>query len=934
MVHGDDHLPASKTSKEQRLSTKPPLRLTMQLFSGTCSRCLFTATATLLAAIGVRAEPLSPEDVFGFRPGDDYKLASYEQMETYYRQLAAESDRVEIREIGESVLGRTLYVLTISSEENIRNLEKYRSISEQLARARIDPETAESLANEGKAVVWIDGGLHATELAHGQMTSLLAHRVATEESTEMRAIRENVIFLLMPVMNPDGLEIVRKWYESQLDTPFEQTNPPELYHHYVGHDNNRDFFMNNMPESKAVAQVIYNEWYPQIVYNQHQSSPGYARIVIPPYSDPLNPIIHPGVTTGLNEVGSAMGNRFALEKMPGAISDVGYSMWWNGGMRTVPYFHNMIGILTETGHTSPSPRFYDPKLFPKMLAARANPSAVGITVEEGDSGIPDARVLYAYPWPGGESHFSEPVNFMITGSIAVLRAASDSRLKWQTNIYRMGGDAIEAGKTGIQKYIIPAGQKHYDEARNLVNLLLESGIEVDRATGSFRAGATRYEAGTYIISAAQAFRPYIVDLLEKQTYPDTRLDPNGEIKAPYDIAGWTLPMQMDVTVDYLEADVEAETERLTGLLPVQPGEVSGNAGYGYALSHATNASVRAVNRLMADGEIVHWANASFRAGRTTHEAGTFLIEGGNQTAARVAAVASDLGVDFVALGSEPAVGKSRLGLPRVGMYKSFVPAMDEGWTRWVMDEYEFDLVSLSDSDMRTADLSTLDAIILPHPDGNVQFKDDVGEMLTGHTKGSMPDEYTGGIGLEGALALEQFVSDGGTILTFGSAEQFAIAQFGLPVRNVVGSAASKDFSIPGSLILIRVDTNVPLGYGMSSETAANFVRGAAFASLSQAGCPEDLLNQRECIEVTRGGRSMKTFEEPRQFESVATYADEELLMSGWAAGTEFIAGKTALAQVPHGDGEVILFGFRPQFRGQPRGTYKLIFNALLNATID
>ena len=413
----------------------------------TCRKTLFAALMAIAPTFCANAAPQSPEEVFGFRPGDDYKLASYDQMIAYYRQLAAESDRVLLREIGESVLGRPLLLLTISSPDNLADLDRYRSISRDLARARVDSETASSFAVDGKAVVWIDGGLHATEVAHAQMTSLLAHRVATEESAEMDWIRDNVIFLLMPVMNPDGLEIVRKWYESQLDTPYEQSRPPELYHHYIGHDNNRDFFMNNMPESRAVANILYNEWYPQIVYNQHQSSPGYARIVIPPYSDPLNPTIHPGVTGGLNEIGSAMGNRFALEKMPGAISDVGFSMWWNGGMRTVPYFHNMIGILTETGHDSASPRYYDPKIFPKTLAVRANPGGVGVTVPEDVSGVPDARVLYSYPYPGGESHFSEPVNFMITGSIAVLRSAADSRVKWLNNIYQMGRDAIAAGHT-------------------------------------------------------------------------------------------------------------------------------------------------------------------------------------------------------------------------------------------------------------------------------------------------------------------------------------------------------------------------------------------------------------------------------------------------------------------------------------------------------
>ena len=879
-------------------------------------------------SVSALAAPQSPEEMFGFRPGDDYKLAGYDQMLAYYRQLAAESDRVQIRQIGESALGRPLLLLTISSEANLANLERYRDISAQLARAKIDEDTAMALANEGKAVVWIDAGLHATEVAHAQMAPLLAHRVATEESTEMQLIRDNVIFLLMPGMNPDGLEIVRQWYERNLDTPYEQSRPPELYHHYVGHDNNRDFFMNNMPESKAVAAVIYNEWYPQIVYNQHQSSPGYARIVIPPYSDPLNPNIHPGVTNGLNEIGSAMGTRFALKKMPGAISDVGFSMWWNGGQRTVPYFHNMIGILTETGHDSASPRFYDPKVFPKTLAVRANPGGVGVTVEEDMSGVPDARVLYSMPYPGGESHFREPVDYMITGSIAVLRAASDSRLKWLSNIYQMGRDAISAGMEGTRYYVIPADQPHADETVNLVNVLLEGGIEISRATDDFRAGDVRYSEGDYVIDAAQAFRPYIVDLLEKQTYPDTRLDPTGNIRPPYDIAGWTLPMQMGVTVNRIESEIEVDLATINGLANPDPGDVSGNASYGYALTRETNAAVKAANDLMAAGDRVYLATEDFRDGG----AGTFIIESGSGTADRVAAMARDLGIDFQGLRSEPSVEKSALRRPRIGLYKSYVASMDEGWTRWVLEEHGFDVVSLLDRDVRGGNLSSLDAIIMPHPDGRVYFKNDVQEILTGHSPGSMPEEYTGGIGLQGALALDQYTRNGGTILAFGGAVDFALEMFGLPVRDVVSSAARGDFSIPGSLIRANVNADDPLAYGMDGEVALNFVNGSAFDILGQAGCVHDLLNQRSCYEVLRGGRPLKPFEDVPPLDSVVDFASDDVLMSGWAAGTEFIAGKSALARVAHGDGHVILYGFRPQFRGQPRATYKLVFNALLNST--
>jgi hypothetical protein len=884
--------------------------------------------------LALQAAPKSPAEMFGFNPGDDYKLASYAQMEAYYRQLAAESDRVELREIGASALGRPLFLLTISSPTNIANQTRYRSISEQLARARVDAESAEALAVEGKAVVWIDGGLHATEVAHGQMTSLLAHRVATEESAEMRQIRDNVIFLLMPEMNPDGLEIVRKWYESQLGTPYEQTNPPELYHHYVGHDNNRDFFMNNMPESKAVAKVIYNEWYPQIVYNQHQTSPGYARIVIPPYSDPVNPLIHPGVTTGLNEIGSAMGNRFALEKMPGAIADVGFSMWWNGGMRTVPYFHNMIGILTETAHNSASPRIYDPKVFPKTIALRANPGVIGQVVPEEVTGVPDARVLYPYPYAGGESHFSEPVNFMITGSIAVLRAASDSKLKWQTNIYRMGRDAIAAGETGTRYYVVPGDQRHSDEARNMINVLLEGGIEVDRANAAFSVSENRYAAGSYVINAAQAFRPYIVDLLEAQKYPDTRTDPSGVVKPPYDIAGWTLPMQMGVEVDFIGSEVDADLTRIQGLVEIGAGTVAGSARYGYALSHAMNASVKAVNRLLADGETVYWTDEASRAGRSNLDAGTFIIESGDETASRVESLAAELGVDFVGLNSRPTDKMSRLKPSRVGLYKSYVAFMDEGWSRWLLEEYGFAPVSLTDADMQRGDLSQFDAIVLAHPDGSAEFRNSVQKILFGHPPGSMPDEYTNGLGLQGAYALDAFVRDGGTVVTFGDASNFAIEQFGLPIRNVVAGASRANFSIPGSLIRATVNADDPLAYGMPAEAALNFVNGGAFAVLGQDGCVDDLLNQGECTEVDNGWRPLKETESAPRYDSIVNYAAEELLMSGWAFGSEHIAEKSAMARVPHGDGEVVLFAFRPQFRGQPRGTYKLIFNALHSATID
>ena len=303
-----------------------------------CKAALLSLVLTISCiSVTVAQTVPSPEDVYGFKVGTDYKLADYSQIEDYLGQLDAASNRVKKVEIGTSVLGRKMYILFISSEENLKDLDKWKDISTKLARVQVSDDEAKKLSEEGKAIVWVDGGMHSTELAHGQMTSEFAYTLATSETSEIKKIRENVITILMPVMNPDGLDIVVDWYKKNLGTPYETSRPPILYHYYMGHDNNRDWFMNTMPETYNVTKILYNEWYPQIVYNHHQSSPSWTKISLPPYADPVNPRIHPAITAGVSEVGSAMTKRFSLENMPGAIADNFYTMFWNGGGRTVPY---------------------------------------------------------------------------------------------------------------------------------------------------------------------------------------------------------------------------------------------------------------------------------------------------------------------------------------------------------------------------------------------------------------------------------------------------------------------------------------------------------------------------------------------------------------------------------------------------------------------
>ena len=843
--------------------------------------CLF-----LMTSCSVFSQIPKPSETFGFEVGADYKLADYDQMLAYYETLAASTNRVQMIDIGKSVMGRPIKLVFISSEENMKSLDKWRTISEKLSRARITPEEAKQLSVDGKAIVWFDGGMHATESAHAQMTSELMWRIASEESDEMKKIRDNVITLVVPVINPDGVDIVVDWYKKNLGTPYETTGPPILYQKYVGHDNNRDWFMNNMPETKAVTSVLYNQWYPQIVHNHHQTSPSWARIFLPPFRSPVNPNIHPGVTTGVNLVGTAMANRFAMKKMPGVISGTAYSMFWNGGMRTTPYYHNQIGILTEVAHATPTPRFYDPKKKPKNVGRKPSNGT---------------EIFYPYPWEGGESHFRDAVDYMLMASMGVLDLAADKKDEFLYNIYDMGKDAIENSKEAFA-YIIPKEQWNPSEAINLANILMQGGLEAHKTTSSLSIGDKTYDAGSIILYGAQAFRPYLTDLMEKQDYPDQFLYPGGPPQPPYDLAGWTLPMQMGVSVDRIDVGFNTNAELISSKLSYDEGVVDGNGNY--LFSNKDNLSALAVNRLQKAGHTV----GQLKADSNGFSAGSFVVQGKKSLNNQVSKLSKELGIDFKGITSLKNVTYNELSNIKVGLYKSWQANMDEGWTRWMLEQFEFDIDTLHNEDIKNGKLSQYSAIIFPSQSPN--------GILHGRQKNSMPEKFTGGIGLEGMSKINNYAKSGGTVVFFDSASDLAIEQLGLPVRNVISGLSSSDFFIPGSLIRMKVDTKNPLAYGMMEEVAASFNRSRAFQTIKQRKSGE-------------GGVAEIADAPKANVIEVASYASEHILMSGWAMGEDrYLKNKSAMMHIPHDNGNIILFGFRPQFRGQPRGTYKLIFNSI------
>jgi hypothetical protein len=844
-----------------------------------------------------RAQVPAPRDVFGFEPGTDYKLANHQQIVAYFQALDAASDRVLVEEIGKSTLGRPMILALISSEENLRNRERLKEVSRRLALARdLDEGEARRLSREGRVVVWIDGGLHASEVAHAQHTPELGHWLATSESDEAQLIREQALLLLMPVMNPDGLDLVTEWYKKNLGTPFETAPLAELYHHYIGHDNNRDWYMFTQAETKAVANQLYHQWFPQIVYNHHQSSPFPGRIWGPPFENPVNPNLDPLVVSSINQIGEAMRKRFDEEAKPGYNSGIVFDMWWNGSMRGAPDFHNMLGFLTETaGYRYATPHCYDPKEIPASFGERASNL---------DALNPSTN--YTNPWRGGCWPLRSAVDYMLTASRAVLDIAAKLKADYLYNIYRMGRRQIARGEKaegGPFAYLIDVAAQHDPGAAvALLRVFRQGGIEIRQSDAAFRAGGREFPAGTYVIPP-QAFRPFVVDLMEPKQYPDRRQYPGGPPEPPYDTTGYELSLQMGVKPERIKESFPLPAREVTEI-PPPAGRVSGEGASGYLLSPAPNAAALAVNRLLAGGARVSRAAEPFAAAGERFPAGTFVIQGAGRT--QLEGLAKELGLAFQGLAAAPGVPLEPLAAPRVGLYKSYVANMPEGWTRWLLTSYQFNFKNLSDADVRRGDLSGFDIIVLPDQSAE--------QILSGHAPGTMPPEYVGGLGVEGALSLKRWVERGGWLLAFDQSSDFAIAQLGLPLRNVVAGLRPQEFFIPGSLVRIRTRPTNPLAYGMPEEAIAFFVGSQSFSVIPPA---------------SEGGKKAE-----REVEVFAEYPREAPLASGWAHGAErYLAGRIAGARVPLGQGQVVLLGFSPHFRGQPHNTYKLLFNPLYASTV-
>jgi len=891
----------------------------------------------------------TPEQFFGHQIGADYVLPNYTKFSEFVRKLDRESDRITVQSIGKTAEGRDQLMAIITAPENFKKLDRYKEIARRLALAEgLTDDQARALAREGKAVVWIDGGLHATEVLGAQQLAETIYQLVSRNDEETLRFLHDVIILCAHA-NPDGMELVSDWYMRNPDPKQRSTNQiPRLYQKYVGHDNNRDFYMMAQPESTNINRILYREWFPQIIYNHHQTGPTGTVMFSPPFRDPFNYVFDPLVVNELDQVGAAMHSRFDAEGKPGVTTRSGsnYSTWWNGGLRTMPYFHNQIGLLTET-------------------IGNPTPQEIGF--------VPDrvvARGDLPFPVTPQTWRFRQSVDYSLTANYAVLDFASRYRETLLYNIYVMGRNAIKKGSTDTwtdspsriaavkaevakemkldaadprmvsggrvqtvpskyfpmlrkpelrdaRGYVIPSDQPDFLTATKFVNALIKGGVFVERAKTAFTLGGKPYPAGSYIVRTAQAFRAHILDMFEPQDHPNDFQYPGGPPIPPYDNAGWTLAFQMGVKFDRMLDAIEGPFERVPDVQRPAPGKLTEAAGaVGYVVSHAQNDAFVTVNRLLKAGE-----EAYFVADRKYQSAdgrGVMFIPAKPSTAAVLKKAADDLGLSFTAVTEKPTGAMYKLTKPRIALWDQYGGSMPSGWVRWILEQYEFDFDVVYPKTLDAGNLRAKYDVIL-FPDGGIPESDRQRSGVDGFGGGQpraeeIPEQYRDRLGRVTIATtvpqLKKFAEDGGTLIAFGGSAVLG-HHLGLPIDDHLvdvqqdGSERplpSTKFYIPGSVLRVAVDNTNPLAFGLDRQVDVFFENSPVLELHPDAGL--------------------------RGLKPVAWFDSRAPLRSGWAWGQHYLAGGTAAVEAPLGKGKVILFGPEITFRAQPHGTFKFLFNSI------
>ncbi|RJP37721.1 MAG: peptidase M14 [Phycisphaerales bacterium] len=867
-----------------------------------------------VAGVAVAQDVPTPESVIGHRVGADYKLARWAKIVEYFEKLDPASDRVRVTRVDTSTEGLPYLLVEISSEANMRDLDRYRGLQARLHDPRLirsDDQRAEVL-RDARSVVLVSCSLHSNEVAAAQMAMELACDLATGDDPRTREILDNCIILLVPSANPDGIDKIIDWYEKYLGTPYEGGPMPWLYQRYAGHDNNRDWYMLNLKETRILTRIMYSQWRPTIMYDVHQMGNRGARFFVPPFFDPVNPNVDPLIHQSLVIIGGHMATELQEHGKSGVVYNAIFDNWWAGGNRTTPYRHNIVGILTEAASANVASPVFQPH---RDLGG-------------GGRGFPDYEpaVNFPDPWPGGWWRLRDIVEYELIACKSLFTLAARYRDHFVGNHLALSEKALSVGKSEPPyAWLVPPDQRDAASAARMLEILHASGIEIHRADEPFKADGVPYPAGTHVLLASQPYRPHLKDMMERQEYPDRRAYPGGPAESPYDVAGWTLPLQMGVRSVAVDAPFDAKLTLLDRIdhpvLKLPPAE----GASAWATNRASTDDYRAVNRTLKAG-----ATASVLTEAVDDlPVGSIVFNGSSSAGVGLAEAGFQ---NLSPLSKAPDAGKLRtLRRPRVGLYQPWTASMDEGWTRLVLETFEFDYTTLHNAEIRAGGLADrYDCIIIP----DLSLR----SILDGIADTRMPPPYAGGIGDEGAMALERFVRAGGTLVLMDSATALATELYRLPIRDVLAGVGRERFFCPGSILRLRVDPAHPLGYGFADESVAYFAGSRAFetglsALKSAAGAAS---REGAGGDPKKGGMAdsgpseamLKERADAFPVTTAATYSDNVVLLSGWILGEDLLRGRSAVCEVKMGDGRIVCLGFRVQHRGQPHGTFRFLFNAI------
>jgi hypothetical protein len=818
----------------------------------------------------------TPEEYFGFKIGEDKKLADWPEIVEYFRKVSKSSDRVIVEDLGKTTEGNPFILAIISSPKNLKNLEKLRKIQLKL----LDPEglsdgEAEKMIFEGRTVAIISCSIHSTEVGGTQMSIELLHHLTSSEDSNVKEILDNVILLLVPSLNPDGNRMVCDWYKKYLGTQYEGTSPPWLYHKYAGHDNNRDWFMFVLPETRMAVEKIHNKWHPQIVYDIHQMGKKGPRLYVPPYKDPIDPNVDPVITSGVNFMGINMSDALAVAGKGGVTIAWGYDAWTPA--RAYQHYHGGIRILSEAASCD--------------IASPIEVKQSEIENERDFKGR-ESRWTHPLPWNGGKWSLKDIVEYEYIAAMALLTNASKNRERWVRGSYEIGKRSINPSNKPIT-FIIPKEQNDPITTLELLKVLKTGDVRLYEAKEPFTIDGVTYAKGSVLVPIKQPYGRFAKTMLEKQVYPDLRKNPTDPPEIPYDVTAQTLGLSMGVIVDQVSDAIKCKME-LIETLDISLGSVYSEGNPYYIFNSTLNTSTKVANQLLSKGYTVHRIADWEETGGKEYKPGSFVVEEGKGLK-KALQECSKLGVDFYGVDELPEIAYT-INKPRIGVYKSWGGNTDEGWLRMVLEDYDFEYTSLSPQDIRQGKLiEKIDVLILPD-----QTRDSIVDGMKAQ-RGAEPDKYEPiyriGIGEEGTRYIHDFLAEGGSVITLNKASNYAIKDLLASAENVLEGIKEQEFYCPGSILKVNVDETHPIGYGYGREASVMFVSGPAF-NVKNEGYP------------------------------VVNYPETNPLQSGWILGEKKIRGTAAVAEFNSGRGYIVIFGFSPHFRYQTRGTLKMLFNAI------